>query len=570
MKRKDKNKTKEQLLYELLELSQKYKKVEETLKESEERYRGVIDNIGIGISLISPRMEILSLNNQMKKWFPDVDVSEKPICYQAFNNPPRESICSYCPTYKTLKDGKVHESVTETPAGDKIIYFRIISSPLKNKKGNIIAAIEMVDDITRQKRLDELLKREKETFYSILQKAPYGVMLIDKDGDYLYVNEEFVNITGYTLKDVPDGKHWFKRVYPDKKYRKEAIDAWKNDITKKGVTQIFTIRCKDGKRKKIEFRPNLLDDGRYILMLSDITKRRQAEEALKNAHDELEKRIRERTAELEKINKDLQNEMVTRKQVEEKTIKLNEELEQRIIELNAVNKELKTFNYSVSHDLRTPLIAIEGFSRRLLEKYGDQFDTKGQQFLSMIHSSTKQMQVLIENLLSFFSLGRKTIRFSAINIDKIVREIFGQFKAMYPEPTMRLTIQSTPAANGDKAMIKQVLVNLLSNAVKYSKPEGPIDIEVGGWVEKGNNIYYVKDNGIGFQMKYADKVFEVLERLHGSGEFEGTGIGLAIVKRVIHRHGGKVWAEAKINEGATFYFSLPIKNDFSNGEDSLQ
>ena len=259
MKRKDKNKTKEQPLYELLELSQKYKKVEETLKESEERYRGVIDNIGIGISLISPRMEILSLNNQMKKWFPGVDVSEKPICYQAFNNPPRESICSYCPTYKTLKDGKVHESVTETPAGDKIIYFRIISSPLKNRNGNIIAAIEMVDDITRQKRLDELLKREKETFYSILQKAPYGVILIDKDGNYLYVNEEFVNITGYTLKDVPDGQHWFNRVYPDKKYRKEAINAWKSDITKKGVTQIFTIRCKDGKRKEVEFRPTLLD-----------------------------------------------------------------------------------------------------------------------------------------------------------------------------------------------------------------------------------------------------------------------------------------------------------------------
>jgi PAS domain S-box-containing protein len=570
MKRKDKNKTKEQLLYELLELSQKYKKVEETLKESEERYRGVIDNIGIGISLISPRMEILSLNNQMKKWFPDVDVSEKPICYQAFNDPPRESICSYCPTYKTLKDGKVHESVTETPAGDRIIYFRIISSPLKNRNGNIIAAIEMVDDITRQKRLGELLKKEKETFYSILQKAPYGVMLIDKNGDYLYVNEEFVNITGYTLKDVPDGQHWFNRVYPDKKYRKEAINAWKSDITKKGVTQIFTIRCKDGKRKEVEFRPTLLDDGRYILMLSDITIRRQAEEALKNAHDELEKRIRERTAELEKINKDLQNEMVIRKQIEEKTIKLNEELEQHIIELNAVNKELKTFNYSVSHDLRTPLIAIEGFSRRLLEKYGDQLDTKGQQFLSMIYSNTKQMQVLIEDLLSFFSLGRKTIRFSAINIDKIVREIFGQFKAMYPEPTMRLAIQSTPAANGDKAMIKQVLVNLLSNAVKYSKPERPVDIEVGGWVEKGKNIYYVKDNGIGFQMEYADKIFEVFERLHSSGEFEGTGIGLAIVKRVIHRHGGEVWAEAKINEGATFYFSLPIKNDFSNGEDSLQ
>ncbi|MCX5808499.1 MAG: ATP-binding protein [Proteobacteria bacterium] len=530
------DKTKEQLICEIKQLGLEQKSVIDSLRELEERYSGVIDNIGVGVALISPHMEILSLNNQMKRWFPGIDTSKKPVCYKAFNNPPRDTICSYCPTYKTLLDGQVYESVTDTPAGKESIHYRIVSSPLKDNDGNIVAAIEMVDDITEKKRLDILLQKERKTFFSILQKAPYGVVMMDKDGRYLYMNEEFTRITGYTFEDVPTGRDWFYRAYPDEDYRKNAIRAWKSDITRKGVSQVFTIVCKSGKRKEVEFRPYYLDENRYILMLSDITKQKRAEMALKKAHGELERRVRERTAELET---------------------LNEKLGKHIKETETINQELRTFNYSVSHDLKTPVIAIEGLSRRLLRQYTSILDTKGQQSLAMINKSSIQMRELIEDLLAFFSLGRKNIVISSVDMDKIVREVFEQLKVIYTECEMELNIKPLSKAHADGTMVRQVVFNLLSNAIKYSKPKGKIFIEVGGRVEPEKHVYYVKDNGVGFLMDNAHKIFEVFERLHNSDEFEGTGIGLAIVKRVINRHGGEVWAEAKVNAGATFYFTLP-------------
>jgi len=534
--KQDKDKTKEQIIYEVAQLRKSQKKTQEALRESNEKYKSVIDNIGVGVALISPGMEILFLNNQMMKWFPDVDASKKPACFKAFNNPPRDAICSYCPTRKTLQDGRVHESVTDTPSGNITIHYKIVSSPLTDKDGNIMAAIEMVYDITEQTKTDILLKKERETFFAILQKAPYGVVMIDKDGRYIYINEEFVNITGYTLDDIPTGRDWFYKAYPDDDYRKQAIEAWKNIIVRKGISKVFTILCRNGKKKEIEFKPYPLDKDRYIVMLSDITKQRRAERAIKKTRDELEKRVRERTAELESLNK---------------------ELESRIKEIETINNDLRTFNYSVSHDLKTPVAAIEGLSRRLLDKYNDILDVKGRQHLAVIYKSTINMREFIDDLLAFFSLGRKNIEISQIDIEEIVREIFKQFKMLYTERIIELHLKPLPKTYADSIMIRQVVSNLLSNAVKYSKQGEIIHVEVGGWAETEKNIYYVRDNGIGFPMEHADKIFEVLERLHGTDKFEGTGIGLAIVKRVINRHGGEAWAEATVNGGATFYFTLP-------------
>ena len=183
-----------------------FESIEEALRDSEERYRSVIDNVEIGIALISPAMEIISLNNQMRKWFPFIDINAKPICYAAFNKPPRNSVCPYCPTLKTLLDGRVHQSITRTPSGDKIRHFKIIASPLRNKKGEVVAAIEMVNDITKKKRSEALLRKEKKIFFSVLQEAPYGAVIIDKEGKYLYMNEEFTKITGYTIIRPLHGK----------------------------------------------------------------------------------------------------------------------------------------------------------------------------------------------------------------------------------------------------------------------------------------------------------------------------------------------------------------------------
>jgi PAS domain S-box-containing protein len=516
---------------------EQFERIEETLRGSEERYRSVIDNVDVGIALISPAMEIISLNNQMKRWFPFIDMGDKPICYKAFNNPPRDSVCSYCPTCKTLQDGKVHKAVTSTPSGGKVRHFKIIASPLRDKKGEVVAAIEMVDDITKKKQAANLLKEERKIFFSVLQKAPYGAVIIDRKGKYLYMNEEFTTITGYDLKDVPRGIDWFLEAYPDPEYRKEVLKAWKEDISMKGITRTFTIQCKDGVEKDIEFRSTKLNSDRYLSMLSDITERKKAEAALLKARDELELRVAERTQEL---------------------VKLNHDLEENITLLKGVNAELETFSYSISHDLKTPTIAVEGFSRILLERYGEKLDTKAKNFLRMIGESTSQMRELIDNLLAYSALGRKKPKFSLVDISRMVGEVFDQLKAVYLGRSMYLSVNPTPTINADKTMIRQVILNLLSNAIKYSRLKAQTDVKFGGWSEPGRVVYYVQDNGVGFPMEHMGRLFDVFERLHPSEEFEGTGIGLATVKRIVQRHGGEVWAQSTVNEGATFYFSIPI------------
>jgi light-regulated signal transduction histidine kinase (bacteriophytochrome) len=249
--------------------------------------------------------------------------------------------------------------------------------------------------------------------------------------------------------------------------------------------------------------------------------------------------------------------MTERKRAEGKVQALNQELERHVTELQVVNEELKTFSYAVSHDLKAPLITIGGFSRRLLEKYGDSLDEKGQQYLKMINTSSIQMEELIQDLLGFFSSGREAVNFSPLKMEKMVGEVFDQLKEMYPKRKIYLHVETMPDLKGDEAMITQVLVNLLSNAIKYTRPREVADIYVGGRIEVERNVYYVKDNGIGFPVEDADKLFNAFERLQRTEEFEGTGLGLAIVKRVIERHGGVVWAEGKVGEGATFNFSIP-------------
>jgi PAS domain S-box-containing protein len=246
-----------------------------------------------------------------------------------------------------------------------------------------------------------------------------------------------------------------------------------------------------------------------------------------------------------------------RKKAEEEIKKMNQDLKRRAIELEAAYKELETFSYSISHDLRTPLLVIGGFSRLLLEKYSNHLEAKGQQFLSNIHSSTQKMLQLIDDLLTFSRSEHQQMNPSEIDMGELAKAVFKELKSIIPEQTLLLEIKTLPPAHGDQSMIRQVFANLLSNAIKFTRPKEAGVIEIGCIVKENRNIYYVKDNGVGFDMRYADKLFGVFQRHHAVDEFEGTGVGLAIVQRIIHRHGGHVWAEGKVNEGATFYFTLP-------------
>jgi two-component system sensor kinase len=225
--------------------------------------------------------------------------------------------------------------------------------------------------------------------------------------------------------------------------------------------------------------------------------------------------------------------------------------------LHQTNRELEAFTYSVSHDLRAPLRIINGFSEMVLESYGQRLDEKGRSLLNMIRSNVNRMDGLILALLALSKVTRQEMKIGELDLGRLAKEVFSELRTTESGHAIHFDIKALPPVNADLLLMRQVFTNLLSNAIKFSSMKNSAEIEVGGSSEGSENIYYVKDNGAGFDMEYADKLFGVFQRLHSSREFEGTGIGLSIVRRIIQRHGGRVWAEGKPNEGAIFYFSLP-------------
>jgi PAS domain S-box-containing protein len=245
-----------------------------------------------------------------------------------------------------------------------------------------------------------------------------------------------------------------------------------------------------------------------------------------------------------------------RKQAEEEVRKLNEHLNLRAIELETANKELEAFSYSVSHDLRAPLRAVDGFSRILLQKHGAALPPDAKRYQHLICENAQQMGRLIDDLLSFSRLSRQPLKRQPVDPRHIVDEALQHLSRESDNGQAQISVGKLPACQADPALLKQVYVNLISNAIKYSRKRAGARIEIGCKDDNGPPTYFVRDNGVGFEMKYADKLFGVFQRLHRAEEYEGTGVGLAIVQRIVNRHGGRVWADAAIDKGATFYFTL--------------
>jgi len=254
-----------------------------------------------------------------------------------------------------------------------------------------------------------------------------------------------------------------------------------------------------------------------------------------------------------------------RYRAEKDLVSLNTELEQRIIDrtsqLEAVNKELEAFAYSVSHDLRAPLRAVDGFSKFVLEDYGNKLDSEGTRLLNLIRYNTQKMDELITDLLALSRITRSEMNFSRIDMTQMAISMFNESAAPETADSISLTVDPLPEAIADPTLIRQVWLNLIANAIKFSSKEEKPGIIIGGGPENEFNVYFVKDNGVGFNPEYTHKLFGVFQRLHKSDDFEGTGVGLAIVQRIINRHGGRIWAEGEEGKGATFRFSLPVKKE---------
>jgi PAS domain S-box-containing protein len=495
------------------------KRAEEALQESERKFRETVINLDEGYYSVTLDGKLLEHNQAFSRILGfDSHEDLKGVQLPDFWQDP-EQRKEYLKAFAASGSISNYQIEAKTQKGDKITI--LASAHLVKDENDRPQSIEGVFlDISERKRAEEALRLKNFVFdVSIAANS-----IADLNGIITEANDAFLRVWGYPRKDEVVGKplrHFIND--PDEAVAivtaLTSISQWEGDYTAKkkdGSTFIAhgqATTIKDEMEKVIGYQSAVLD----------VTEQREAEKELMKHRDHLEQLVAQRTSLLE-----------------------------------AANKELEAFSYSVSHDLRAPLRAIDGFARIVLEEYAPKLDDEGRRLLGVITGNTGKMGHLIDDLLAFSRLSRQKMAAAQVHLDAMANVVFAELKSLEKGRRIEFKVNALPAAHGDHSMLQQVLQNLLANAVKFTRTRKPARIELGGKAGEGENIFYVKDNGVGFDMAYADKLFGVF---HSADEFEGTGVGLAIVQRIVTRHGGRVWAESKGGKGATFYFSLPAEQD---------
>jgi PAS domain S-box-containing protein len=496
------------------------KRVEAAVRDAKERFRALFETAPVAIVIIDSEGKLLMSNEKTLEIF-GYEESELlgqklelllPQRLQSIHVKHRQQ---YFSSLQSRPMGVGSELVgrrsdsTEFPIELGLSYIKIEAG---------ILAVAFISDISEQKRAAEALHESEGRYHNMIDNMIEGFQIIGSDWCYLYVNDSAAqygripkeDLLGYTLMEK----------YPG--IEQTEMFATLNECMEERITKRteFEFAYPDGSSAWFKFSIQPVLEGISILSL-DITERKHDENAIKQLNKELGQRVEERTT-----------------------------------HLLAVNKELEAFSYSVSHDLRAPLRAIDGFSQALLEDYKHRLDDEGQEYLHLIRTECQQMGQLIDDLIELSRYTRSEIKYKNVDLSAMVWKITQVLQKQEPQRQVQFIVADAVSAYGDEALLRIVLQNLLSNAWKYTSKQSEVRIEFGCTYENAKTEYFVCDNGVGFNMAYVHKLFGAFQRLHARNEFQGTGIGLATVQRIIHRHGGTVRAEAAIDQGATFYFTL--------------
>jgi len=381
-----------------------------------------------------------------------------------------------------------------------------------NSTDSVLLAIE---DITEHKKAEAM-------FRGLLEAAPDAMVIVNRQGDIVLVNAQVEKLFGYGREELIGRKIEIlvpERSRQEHAERRSEFSAHPH-LREMGVGLELYGLSRDNREFPIDVRLSPLETAEGTLIsgaIRDITERKRAEDRLR---------------------------------------KLNAELEERAVALKIANQELEAFTYSVSHDLRAPLRHIDGFSKILQEDFAPHLPAEGQRMVQRIRAGARNAGQLVDDLLGLSQVGRRELKLEVVGLKGVVEAVLRDLEGEAQGRDIEWRVGELPFVECDAALIKQVMANLLSNALKYTRPRPKAVIEVGTRQKDGQAVVYVRDNGVGFSMKYADKLFGVFQRLHRAEDFEGTGVGLATVQRIVHKHGGQVWAEAELDKGATFYFTL--------------
>ncbi len=505
------------------------KQAEAALAQERNLLRTLIDNLPDLIFIKDVQGRFILYNSAVER-FVGAATSDEIYGKTVYDFSPPKLAAQYEADDRTVLESGQPIVNREEPSADVTGEWRWSSTtkvPLRNLAGEIVGLIGVSRDITARKRVEEALTHERNLLRTMIDLLPDQIFVKDRQSRFLLANRNTTEVMGAASPDELLGKTDFDY------YASHIAQPFYDDEQQ-------VIRSEQPMINKTEWNVNPQGVERWFLTSKVPLRNSQGEcvGIVGVAHD-----------------------ITERKQAEEQINQLNRDLARRAAELEAANQELEAFTYSVSHDLRAPLRAMDGFSRMVMDDFAPQLPPEATRYLQLVRDNAQQMSELINGLLRLSRLGRQPLRKQQISPADLARRAFDDLRPEMEDRQVEITIGELPSTQADPILLKQVYANLLQNALKFTRPRKETTIEVGFQWDKAQPVYWVKDNGVGFDMRYAHKLFGVFQRMHRAEQFEGAGIGLATVQRIVHRHGGRIWAEAAVDQGATFFFTLGGADD---------